>query len=149
MERTVGLDPSGEAARNLSVPTLVAEQIATMPDAVAIEDGDRTLSYAELDRASAAIAATLLAAGVAPGEPIAVDLPRSWQAVCALVGVLRAGAAYVPLDPAHPPQRRRALVELAGARTTLEPRDVERAIAAGETGPEPPEGGDRLAYVLF
>src|SRR6185503_5927611 len=92
---------------------------------------------------------SLIEAGVEPGELIAVNLPRSWQAVCALLGVQRAGAAYVPHDPAHPPQRRQALIELSGARRTLEADDVERAIAADVMGPEPPEGGDRLAYVLF
>jgi amino acid adenylation domain-containing protein len=149
MERTVGLDPPREAELGLSLPALIAEQIAARPDSVAIEDGDRQVTYAELDHASGAIAASLLDTGVEAGEPIAVNLPRSWQAACALVGVLRAGAAYVPLDPAHPPQRRRGLVELSGARSTLEPIDVERAIGAGAAGPEPPAGGDRLAYVLF
>jgi amino acid adenylation domain-containing protein len=149
MEGTVGLDPTGEVGLGLSVPALIAEQTEARSEEVAIEDGDRALTYAELDRASGAIAASLIEAGVEPGELIAVNLPRSWQAVCALLGVQRAGAAYVPLDPAHPPQRRQALIELSGARRTLEANDVERTIAADAVGPEPPEGGDRLAYVLF
>ena len=62
---------------------------------------------------------------------------------------MRAGCAYVPLDPAHPPHRRRTLVELSGARKTLAPIDVDRALEAEGEGPEPPEGGGRLAYILF
>ena len=149
MERSLGLDPHREVGRSLSVPALIAEQIAAQPDTIAIEDGERTVTYAELDLASGAIAATLIDAGIEAEELVAVNIPRSWQAVCALLGVQRAGGAYVPLDPAHPPQRRQALIELSGARTTLGPTEVEWAIASEAAGPEPPEGGARLAYVLF
>src|SRR5262245_54435658 len=121
MERTVGLDRPREAGLGQSVPALIAEQTAARPDAIAIEDGERIVTYAELDLASGAIAAALIEAGIEAGELVAVNIPRSWLAVCALLGVQRAGGAYVPLDPAHPPHRRQELIELSGARTTLGP----------------------------
>jgi amino acid adenylation domain-containing protein len=129
----------------------------------AIEDGERRLTYGELDAASAAIASELLEVGVRPEEPVAVCLPRSWKAIAAFLGVLRAGAAYVPVNPDHPTLRQRELVELAGARVALSGRSHERGLprelirldvgrlaeGAAPGGTAIPEGGDRLAYVLF
>ncbi len=149
MERVVGLVPEGEVSLDLSVPALIAEQARARPDSIAVEDRDRSLTYADLEMMSGAIAAALLDSGVDAEDPIAVDMPRSWQAITAMLGVMRAGCAYVPLDPAHPPKRRRALAELSNTRMTLGSTDVERAIEAKGEGPAVTEGGDRLAYILF
>lgn len=146
-----------------SIADLVGEHAAACPDAVAIEDGERLLTYAELDRAAAGIAAALARAGLGDEEPVGVCLPRSWEAVASFLGVVRAGGAYVPISPAYPAERRRRMLELAGARfvlTTPEhggslPSEVEQLDAAELAGAEPGEaaepapGGDRLAYVLF
>ncbi|MGD0274026.1 MAG: amino acid adenylation domain-containing protein [Gaiellaceae bacterium] len=146
-----------------SLPAIVADRAAEHPNAVAVEDGERILTYAELDAAGAAVASALLAAGVGPGTPVAVCLPRSWEAVVAFLGILRAGAAYVPISPAHPERRQRRIVELAGARIALSgpehdaglPREIVRLDVAklvatpASPSPELPPGGDRLAYVLF
>ncbi|MGC1851838.1 MAG: AMP-binding protein, partial [Solirubrobacterales bacterium] len=101
--------PLGEST--LSLAELVSARAAERPDAVAIEDGRRRLTYAELDEAAGGVAAGLIASGAADEEAVGVCLPRSWQAVVAFLGTLRAGAAYLPLDPDHPPERRRALLE--------------------------------------
>jgi len=141
----------------------VAERAAEQPEAIAIEDGERGLTYAELDAAGAAIAAGLHEAGVKDEEPVGMCLPRSWQAVCAFLGIARAGAAYVPVSPAYPPERKRSLLELAGARLVLSgpehghglPPAVRRLDAEALTVAEVEgsgaiaPGGDRLAYVLF
>ncbi|MGN6275438.1 MAG: amino acid adenylation domain-containing protein, partial [Solirubrobacterales bacterium] len=146
-----------------SIADLVREHAAACPDAVAIEDGERRLTYAELDRAGAGIAATLAAAGLGDEEPVGVCLPRSWEAVASFLGVLRAGGAYVPISPAYPAERQRRMLELAGARVVLTtpehgdalPPEVEQlnatelASAEPEEAVEPAPGGDRLAYVLF
>jgi len=146
-----------------SLAGLVAARAAELPDAIAVEDGERRLTYAELDAAAAGIAAGLRTAGVGAEEVVGVCLPRSWQAVCAFVGVLRAGAAYVPVVPTHPPERQRTLLELAGAETVLtgaghdgglppglRKLDAEALALSAAADPAPPApGGDRLAYVLF
>jgi amino acid adenylation domain-containing protein len=144
-----------------SVPELVAAQAAADPSRPAVEDGARSFSYAELEAAGTAIASELLNRGVGPEERVAVCLPRSWEAVAAFLGVLRAGAAYVPVNPELPALRQRELVELASARIALTrpaepglPREVVRLdagrLAAGDAGViDPPPGGDRLAHVLF
>ncbi|GGR89150.1 non-ribosomal peptide synthetase [Streptomyces aureoverticillatus] len=75
------------------------------PAATAVVDGERTLTYADLDTASAAVAGALRHHGVRPGQAVAVCLPRSWQLVCAMLGALRLGAVVVPLDAQSPPER--------------------------------------------
>ncbi|NDU72052.1 amino acid adenylation domain-containing protein [Actinomadura sp. DSM 109109] len=75
------------------------------PDAPAVEFQGEALTYAELDRRSSALARTLLDGGVGPGDRVALWLHKSIEAVIAVHGVLRAGAAYVPIDPSAPYRR--------------------------------------------
>ncbi len=75
------------------------------PDRLAIESGGDELTYRELDVAADRIAATLQDQGVRPGDRVGIHLPKSIEAVVSLYGVMRAGAAYVPLDSAAPPAR--------------------------------------------
>ena len=123
----------------------VLAQARRRPDAVAVADGDRRLSYAELASASAAVADGLRRNGVRPGDAVAVCLPRSWQLVCAMLGVLRAGAVVVPLDAQSPPERRRhiladsACVALVGdgeAADAVRPLAVAELLAAGPVPPD-------------
>src|SRR5437879_11013667 len=86
----------------VSLPELFAEQVARTPDAVALVCGDEVWGYAELDRASSRLAHALLGCGVGAGDRVALLLPRSAQAVIAVIAVLEAGAAYVPIDPGYP-----------------------------------------------
>lgn len=85
-----------------SVPRLYAEQAARTPDAVALICGDERTTYAELDRLANRFAHLLLAHGVGADEPVGVATGRSTGMVAAVLGVLKAGAAYVPLDPRNP-----------------------------------------------
>ncbi|WP_339109615.1 amino acid adenylation domain-containing protein [Thioclava sp. GXIMD4216] len=78
---------------------LIAMQIARSPDACALRFGDQAVSYRQLDARTEALAQHLAALGAGPGQIIAVALPRSVELVVALLAVIRAGAAYVPLDP--------------------------------------------------
>ncbi|AYG78432.1 Surfactin synthase subunit 2 [Streptomyces hundungensis] len=75
------------------------------PSAPAVIDGEHTLDYARLDTASAAVADALHRHGVRPGQAVAVCLPRSWELVCAMLGILRLGAVVVPLDAQSPTER--------------------------------------------
>jgi amino acid adenylation domain-containing protein len=148
-------------ATTASIAELVLERAAVAPDAVAVEDGDRSLTYRELERASAGVAATLRERGIEDEEVVGVCLPRSWRAVCAFLGVIRAGAAYVPISPDHPARRKAQLLELADARRVLTdegavadlPSDCEslnlETSARRDAQAPATSGGDRLAYVLF
>ena len=93
----------------------IGEQAARRPDAVAVTDGDRHLTYGELVRRSEALAHRLLARGDGPGEVIGVLAGRSLELVVAWLGVLAAGAVYLPLDPDHPAERLAVLLADAGA----------------------------------
>ncbi len=145
-----------------SIVAAIATLAERQPEAIAVEDGERQLTYAELDAAGAAIAAGLRAAGCGEGEAVGVCLPRSRQAICAFVGIVRAGAAYVPVGSDQPPLRNRALLELAGARfvvcdrdqietlpATVAGLDVGALTATPADGRAPAGGGEALAYVLF
>jgi non-ribosomal peptide synthetase component F len=106
-----------EARARATVPELFAVRARRSPASVAVVDSGRSMSYAELDARSGALAELLRQRGIGPGALVAVCLPRSGLAVVALLAVMRAGAAYVPVDPAYPAARR-ALV-LADAAPAL------------------------------
>ncbi|WP_327745264.1 amino acid adenylation domain-containing protein [Streptomyces europaeiscabiei] len=89
----------------LMLPELFAAQVVRTPGAVAVVDGVRSLSYAELDAASERLARVLVASGAGPEGRVAVMLPRSVDLVVVLLAVVRSGAAYVPVDPAYPAER--------------------------------------------
>ncbi|MEV4489952.1 amino acid adenylation domain-containing protein [Micromonospora coxensis] len=144
-----------------TVPALFAARIAAAPDAPALVDGDRTLTYAQLDAAVARLTALLHRRGIGRGALVAVALDRSWQAVVTVLAVLRCGAAYLPIDPHHPPARQEAI--LADAAPTLvvtgPAADTGRPTLAVEDsdlldGPVPARptdlpDTDDLAYVLY
>ncbi len=93
------------AQRNRQAPAVIA--------------ADRTLSYGELDDGSAQIANQLQQAGVSAGDIVAVVMEKGWQQVVAVLAVLRAGAAYLPCDPALPADRRRYLLDHGQAEVVL------------------------------
>ncbi|MEI5097688.1 non-ribosomal peptide synthetase [Streptomyces sp. PmtG] len=140
-----------------------ALQAAGSPQATALTAGGTSMSYAELHGLAGRIAARLVAAGVRPGDLVPVLAPRR-QVIPAILGVLMAGAAYVPLDPRYPDTRLASLVERVGAGVIV--TDDELAVRAKEwhTGafaligdaadPDAPATSveadpDDLAYVMF
>ena len=87
--------------------TLVERQVQRTPDAVAVRFGDAALSYAELNEQANRLSHALIARGAQPGALIGVCLPRSPALVVSLLAILKAGAAYVPMDPDYPFERLR------------------------------------------
>ncbi|WP_019074168.1 non-ribosomal peptide synthetase [Streptomyces hokutonensis] len=102
-------------ARTASLAETVLAQARRTPTAPAVEDDGQVLDYTELVRAGGLVAARLRAAGVRPGHAVAVHLPRSWQLVCVMLGIRRAGATVVPLDRLSPPDRQRHILDDSGA----------------------------------
>jgi mycobactin peptide synthetase MbtE len=88
-----------------SIPVLFAAQVARTPYAVAVTFEGRSMTYRELDEASNRLAQWLAAGGAGPGECVALLFSRSVEAVVAILGVLKTGAAYLPIDPATPGER--------------------------------------------
>ena len=135
------------------------------PEATAILDGDRAVSYGELERRSNHVARVLLDEGVASGDRVGMYLEKSAEALIGIYGVLKAGAAYVPLDPAAPASRLSAIARdcgiaclLCGAEQATRSSElgVERQIPLDSRGPvedeSPPPvriAADDLAYILY
>ncbi|HEX6909272.1 MAG TPA: amino acid adenylation domain-containing protein, partial [Longimicrobium sp.] len=164
-ERAAVVPSRAETARDwpfVPVHRVIAEQAARAPDAVAVEGTDGALTYAQLDALSAGVAEALRASGAGRGSLVAVCLDRSARMAAALLGVLRAGAAYLPLDPEYPADRIARMLEDSGARVLLAERGTEsalppsalRRIRLDEVGPaagfdDVEVGPEELAYVIY
>ena len=100
--------PAGRAATSLT--DVFAESVRSHPTSVAVQDANGSLTYTELDQGSRALAAALAAAGAGRGSFVALMVPRTSDLVVAVLATLRAGAAYVPIDPEYPDDRIRMIV---------------------------------------
>ncbi|WP_035798964.1 non-ribosomal peptide synthetase [Kitasatospora mediocidica] len=160
-------DSAGRAAEAGDVGGLFAEVAAAHPDRVAMVLADRSWSYAELDAGSRQLAARLRRAGIRPGDLVALALPHRSDVVTAMLGVLRAGAAYLPLDLAQPAPRLRAVLARTrpvavltdgphtwSAQTAdlpvilLDGADPQAPADRSEPGPPEPPGPAALCYVM-
>ena len=103
--------------RKSCVPALVGRWVRRRPTAPAVVGEGRCLTYGELGRRSDRLAGFLVRQGIGPGSLVGVYLRRSTELVVALLAVMKAGAAYVPLDPVYPPER--LAVMIADARLAL------------------------------
>jgi amino acid adenylation domain-containing protein len=147
---------------------VIAEVAGRMPDAIAAEFEGEQLSYAQLDRRADRVARYLRRLGVGGEEVVAVALERSFDALVALLGVLKAGAAFTVLDSEHPRKRLAFILEDSGARIVLTrsgllerlPRGGDRHVvcldrdwplieAAADEPLVERATGDSLAYVLY
>lgn len=148
---------------------LFAASVRSRPDAPAVTCGADTVTYAQLADAAAGITARLRQFGVGRGAIVAIVAERSIELVGGVLGILGAGAAYLPIDPAYPRERRRWMLADAGIRVVVTQRGfVDEFAAEGmdvvvlgervaedarrdvrpESPPVPPSPGD-LAYVIY
>ncbi|MGW3866800.1 amino acid adenylation domain-containing protein, partial [Streptomyces sp. NPDC005047] len=179
-DRPLGtIGPSGPAARLASLaawndtdverarPTLVEmflAQARTRPDAIAVVDEHRSLTYRQTAAMSAQLAHRLTGGGLTAEQAVGISLERSADMVVGLLGVLRAGCAFVPLDPHWPAERRAVVIEDAGVVVQLnatgehapdEPEALAVDLGDWRYGAHPAEApetsvrGDGLAYVIF
>jgi amino acid adenylation domain-containing protein len=164
-EARAALARAGDATpypRDATLHALVAEQARLYPDAPAVEHGDRAMTYAELDALADRVALRLRGLGVGPEDRVGVAMERSPELVASLLGVLKAGAAYVALDPDYPAERLGFMLRDAGARALLVRDAVPASVAgcglpvaslaalpAADGGPWPELGGGSLAYVVY
>ncbi|WDE09180.1 non-ribosomal peptide synthetase [Thalassomonas viridans] len=142
----------GQAADAPAIHGLFEKMAAAQPDAQALVCGDSQLSYRDLDRRANQVAHYLLANGIQPEQVIGVQIPRSTDLVVALLGVLKAGACYLPLEASYPKARLDFMLEHSGARLVLTPAVLAEIaggdFATGKTGlPEVQQ--EQLAYVIY
>ncbi|MFD8816416.1 amino acid adenylation domain-containing protein, partial [Streptomyces sp. NPDC059627] len=113
-----------------TLPDLVAGQVAVRPDAVAVTGDDgSSLSYAELDARSNRLARLLIGRGVGPESVVGLVMDRSVELVVAVLAVVKAGGAFLPIDPGYPAERIDAMVADAGAAVVLTSRATVTAAA--------------------
>ncbi|MET9608864.1 amino acid adenylation domain-containing protein [Streptomyces sp. NPDC006512] len=159
-----GLNDTAVPTPDVTVAGLVEAQAARTPDAVAVDAGGVSLTYRELNDRARRLARELAGRGVGPESVVAVSLPRSVDLVVGLLAVLKAGGAYLPVDPKYPSHRLAAifgearphLVLTDSATVAVLPRhDAPDLLldaldlTADDTGPEPRVHADQLAYVMY
>ena len=128
------------------VADLVEVAVARHPEATAVVAADGSLTYAEFDARANRLAHHLQALGVGPDVTVGVSMSRSVDLAVALLGVLKAGGACVPLDPTYPPERLAFMAEDAGVVTVL----TSATCSEGDgTPPQRAAGAEHLAYVIY
>ncbi|WP_164013943.1 non-ribosomal peptide synthetase [Pyxidicoccus trucidator] len=112
-------DTVAEPAADVCLHTLFEQQVARAPDAVAVVAGAGALTYRELEARANQLAHRLRALGVGPEARVALCVERSLEMMVALLGILKSGAAYVPLDPGYPRERLAYMLQDSGASVLL------------------------------
>ncbi|WP_431312972.1 amino acid adenylation domain-containing protein [Streptomyces silvensis] len=159
--------PTAPYPREKTLHQLFAEQAARTPDLTAVVDdvSGTTLTFAALDRLSNQVARALRAHGAGPGERVAILAERGPELLPGLLGILKSGAAYVPVDPGYPPARIKLLLADCRAKLVLRGDGAAAGTAAPDTDAPvlriselyrgsaeplgPTSGSDDLAYVIY
>ncbi len=147
---------------------LVETYAMRRPRATAVTFGEQSLSYEELNERANQLAHYLRRQGVGPDAPVGVMLPRSLEMIIAMLGVLKAGGAYLPIDPTYPPERIRYMIEDSGLRLLLADQenevfsdqpwdslhvlritDYDAYASYPDTNPNVSLSPDNLAYVIY
>ena len=123
---------SPENLDNVCVHDLVGAHAAATPDAIAIVDGYKQLTYGELDARANRLAQLLRELGVGPEAPVALCMRRSTDLIVGALGILKAGGAYVPLDPDYPANRLSMLLNDSGARLVVTHPGVAQQLPSGD-----------------
>jgi amino acid adenylation domain-containing protein len=124
-------DALTERVIDSTVPELFQQQAAANPTALAVADQEMTLSYRDVDRWSSVVASVLRARGVDRDVIVGVFLPRSARLVAAALGIMKAGGAYLPLDPDYPVDRVAFMLEDAGCPVVLTTQDLAGRLPEG------------------
>ncbi|MFJ9715316.1 amino acid adenylation domain-containing protein [Streptomyces sp. NPDC101213] len=163
-------DDTAAEESGLTLPELFEEQAARTPDAPAIVCDDRTLTYRELDDRANAVAWELIRRGAGPEDLVVLALPRTEDLVAGLLGILKSGAGYLPMDPQYLGGRAESVLSEAAPRFAVTdtatwrdlPRNGVSAVNLDHRGQWEPSAGapgdadrtsplvpDNLAYVMY
>ncbi|MBD1228701.1 non-ribosomal peptide synthetase [Xenorhabdus griffiniae] len=152
---------------NLTVLTLFEEQVQRTPDGIALRFSEGELTYDRLNRRANQLAHFLTSNGIRAGQRVAVCLPRGPEFIVTIYGILKAGAAYVPVDPDYPAERKHYISEDAGASAMIvqgaseslstvplvidpaSPEIVCKLMKQPETRPESQPRPDDIIYCIY
>ncbi|MCQ0024992.1 amino acid adenylation domain-containing protein, partial [Streptomyces somaliensis DSM 40738] len=163
-ERAALSGPAPRTGTGGTMVSLFAEQAARHPERVALLGEHEQLTFAELDARSDRVARALRAQGVRRGEFVGVCLERGPSQVVSYLGVMKAGAAYLPMDPTYPLDRLQYMVDDSGVRTVVTQRSLtgtvpgtERQLlldeltggTAADGAALPPVTADSAAYMIY
>ncbi|MFE9251410.1 amino acid adenylation domain-containing protein, partial [Streptomyces sp. NPDC007088] len=169
MDRRATRNPIGPSlgadVATMSLPALVEAQVRRAPEQPAVVFGSTVLSYAELDRRANRLARRLIGVGAGPEQLVALALPRSADAVVAMLAVLKTGAAYLPVDPRYPAQRIAFMLTDSRPSVVLTTSDTRAALpgtaapvvlldtvdmtSGDDTAPGITVGTQNAAYVIY
>ncbi|MHC5066907.1 MAG: AMP-binding protein, partial [Planctomycetota bacterium] len=149
--------------RELSVHGRFEQQVDRSPDAIAVKFGGESLSYAELDARANQMARHLVSLGAKQDSLVGICATRSLDMLAGMLGILKAGAAYLPLDPDYPRERLQLMLEDSAAQIVIAERSFHEIVADGErqlvdfadvTGESSerldlPHAPESLAYVIY
>ena len=160
-------DTSVQYERDATLPALFERQVARAPDAVAVIDEDGSITYRDLDTIAARIARRIAGLGLALERPVGLRMARDRYLVAAMLGVLKAGRAYIPLEPQYPAARFHHIIDVLSVGAVISQDSIASGTADLLTGREvallvadstvpavektQPYAGqaDDLAYVIF
>jgi len=158
---------AGEYPRTKCVHQLIEEQAARTPNAVAVTFENQPLTYEELDRRANQLAHHLIGLGVKPGALVGISVERSLEMMVGLLGIWKAGAAYLPLDPAYPRERLAFILSetspsvllsqaklvaglpVAGTRVVCLDRDWNAIAREAQTAPHAATNSHGVAYTIY
>ena len=145
-----------------AIHTCFEEVAVAVPGAVALTDGDTSLTYLQLDRRANGIAHRLIDRGVLPGSLVGLHTGNGIETVCGILGILKAGCAYLPLDPVYPADRVKFMLDDAGVAAVVAQDCLRAALgelsvptiatdvnAQADVAPLLPVSRNNLAYVIY
>jgi amino acid adenylation domain-containing protein/FkbM family methyltransferase/non-ribosomal peptide synthase protein (TIGR01720 family) len=146
--RSLSAAQTGHDVPDTTITALIETQVARTPDAIALLFEDEMLTYSELNARANGLAHELMRRSVGPESVVAITLHRSVEMVVAILGTVKAGAAYLPLDPDLPRERRERM--LADAQPAVVIDSSFPALHASEArNPVPPLRPEHPAYVIY
>ncbi|HJT93893.1 MAG TPA: amino acid adenylation domain-containing protein, partial [Mycobacterium sp.] len=145
------IEPSRRAIAVATVPELFETTVDRAPEVVAVSAGDEALTYRELDIAANRLAHRLRNNGVESGTPVGLCVGRTVAIAIGMLGILKAGGVYVPIDPSYPQERIAIMLDDAGIALVLSDDDVEAVPVQGESTErlESAATADDLAYIMY